>query len=172
MIQGERVVLRPVEEADLSYLTVWLNDPEVASGVLRNWPLSQDGARSWLERRKGSLSTLPFAICERPDQRPVGLVEIADIHWVHQLAELWIIIGDKTRWGRGLASEALALLLDYAFKNLGLRKMHVKARADNPAAARLYLKCGFVQEGVFIKEYLSGGEYVDLIRMAVFNPRR
>jgi RimJ/RimL family protein N-acetyltransferase len=150
----------------------WLNDEGVASGLLRVWPINLDGALAWYESRKGSLKALPFTICELSESKPVGFAEITEIHWVHQVGELWILIGSSDLWGKGLASEALRLLLDYAFDSLGLRKLHVKVRTDNEAAVRLYQKLGFEREGIFAKEYLAEGRYVDLFRMAIFNPRR
>jgi RimJ/RimL family protein N-acetyltransferase len=172
MLQGEKIYLRPVEESDLEDLVTWLNDQSVSSGLLRNWPMSQYRAKLWYENRKDTLKVLTYAICLRSGSKSIGFIEITDIHWVHQVGELWIFIGDKAQWGQGLATEALLLMSDYAFKTLGLRKLHIKVRDDNEAAVKLYQKCGFVQEGRFIKEYLAEGRYIDLLRMAIFNPSR
>ena len=49
--------------------------------------------------------------------------------------------------GRGCAAEATRLVVDYALRDLGLRRVHLEVRADNERAIALYERTGFVRAG-------------------------
>ena len=78
-----------------------------------------------------------------------------------------IVIGDKAYWGRGYGSDAVNVLLDYAFRLRNLRKVYLNVNGNNPRAMRAYAKCGFVEEGRWRKHVWSNGEYVDLVCMGI-----
>jgi [ribosomal protein S5]-alanine N-acetyltransferase len=60
-------------------------------------------------------------------------------------------------WGNGLATEALRLILPYAFEERRLRRVEAYVFATNPASARILEKCGFKREGV-LREAVSDRE--------------
>ncbi len=164
----KKVILRPLEEADIANVQRWMNDPDIAMSLLRSWPMNQSNAASWYAGRKDSINSLLFAIDDAADNSHVGVVGLHDIHWVHRLAELWIMIGEKSKWGRGLATEAVNLSIVYAFKQLGLRKIFLKVSSTNNAALAVYKKAGFVEEGVLKDELYINGNYITLMRMSLF----
>ncbi len=61
--------------------------------------------------------------------------------------ELGIKIGPETLRGRGYASEAVTLLLNYAFETLGLKLVRGSTLAHNHRMQRVFEKCGFVGVG-------------------------
>ena len=54
-----------------------------------------------------------------------------------------MLIGDKNYWGKGIGTEALNLLVDWAFRNLEISKIDLGVLRDNKAAIRVYEKAGF-----------------------------
>lgn len=50
----------------------------------------------------------------------------------------------------------------------GKRKLRLRVLSTNPGAVRFYLKCGFVEEGRLVREYMIGGRETDEIWMAYF----
>lgn len=66
-------------------------------------------------------------------------------------ATLGILIGDKNYWGQGLCTEAVKLVVDYAFKNLNLKRVKLVVSPENKAAIQCYLNAGFKIEQKNIK---------------------
>lgn len=61
--------------------------------------------------------------------------------------ELGIMIGDKDYWGQGLGTEAVGLLVAYAFQSLKLRELVLHTLSWNSRAQRCFEKCGFTVSG-------------------------
>ena len=99
----------------------------------------------------------------------VGLVELVEINHIHRRAEFQIIIAPEHQ-GKGYATVATTLAMDYAFSVLNLYKLSLIVDCENQRAVSVYKKLGFQQEGVLRDEFFVNGEYRDVYRMAVFQP--
>jgi RimJ/RimL family protein N-acetyltransferase len=64
-------------------------------------------------------------------------------------------------WGRGIMSEAVQALSEWAFRELGLVRLHAAVFARNPASARVLAKAGYEYEGRMRACYFRDGEYID-----------
>lgn len=161
-IRGRSLVLRPFLERDFSeaYMA-WLNDPEVnAYSQRRPFPVNWSGMRSHFEHHnahpdKGYL----LAMLAGEERRLIGSVALVNHQPVHRCAELAILIGDRSAWGRGYGTEALYLLAKHAFLYLNLHK--VFAGTFNPSFIRCCEKLGWTKEGVFRERIWSNGRFHD-----------
>lgn len=97
----------------------------------------------------------------------VGLVELVEINHIHRRAEFQIII-NPIHQGKGYATIATQLAMDYAFTVLNLYKLSLIVDCDNLRAIQVYTKVGFQEEGRLRHEFFVDGEYRDVLRMAVF----
>jgi len=86
---------------------------------------------------------------------------------MHAHAKLGIAIGSAPHHGRGMGSEAIRLLIDFAFTDLNLNRVYLDVIADNFRAIRAYQKCGFQHEGVMRDHYFIDGRYIDAWMMAI-----
>ena len=86
---------------------------------------------------------------------------------MHGNCELFITIGEKEYWSQGYGSDALRLLLRAAFEDLGMRRVALRADADNARAIRCYENVGFAKEGVLREHRLRYGEPLDMVYMAI-----
>jgi RimJ/RimL family protein N-acetyltransferase len=59
------------------------------------------------------------------------------------------------------------LVVNYAFNQLGLRRIYLEVLADNASAIRLYEKCGFKVEGTLRRHVFKDGKLKDVLIMAV-----
>jgi diamine N-acetyltransferase len=107
-------------------------------------------------------------IAERDGER-VGLVELVEINHIHRRAEFQIIIAPGHQ-GKGYATLATNLAIDYAFSVLNLYKLSLIVDCENARAVHVYRKLGFQDEGCLRHEFFVGGEYRDVFRMAMFQP--
>ncbi len=71
------------------------------------------------------------------------------------------MIGDKIFWGKGYAYEAWGLILAYAFRRLGLRRITAGVAEGNEASITVLQKLGFQIEGCQRAEYWIDNRYRD-----------
>ncbi len=105
-------------------------------------------------------------IVEGEGQR-AGLVELVEIDHVHRRAEFQIIIAPEYQ-GRGLATHATRLAMEYGFKVLNLYKLYLIVDTENKKAVRIYTQLGFQTEGELKDEFFVNGEYRSVLRMCLF----
>ena len=96
----------------------------------------------------------------------VGIVELVEIDHTHRSTEFQIIVAPAHQ-GRGLATAATDLALDYAFAVLNLHKVYLIVDVENRSAVHIYEKAGFVTEGTLREEFFADGRYRDALRMGV-----
>ena len=83
------------------------------------------------------------------------------------LSDLSIILGDKNAWGQGYGTEAINLLLDYAFGFLNFHRVALGVVSFNEKALHFYEKVGFKREGVQRDGYFYNHRYYDFIMMSI-----
>lgn len=158
---GTRVSLRPIRKTDLPALVSWTNDPDVTAFMnIGTFPNTLEAFEYEFDAltsdKTGALLQLPnypknliFAICRNDNNKYIGNVGIFGLNWIHRVAEMRVLIGQKDEWGKGVASEAYSLAASYAFSRLNMRRLWAGARVDNIGSIRALEKIGFVREGTW-----------------------
>jgi len=170
-LEGEKIFLRRLSEADATPAYVsWLNDPEV-NQYLESRFITQtlEGVKEYIRSTNQDQRTVFLAIARKDTGKHIGNIKLGPIDPHHKHGEIGIMIGDKASWGQGIATEAIQLLVNYAFTVLGLHKLSAGAYAGNLGSVKSFLKVGFTQEGQLRQHYRSGEEYVDAIQMGLVN---
>ena len=169
MLHSSRLVLRALEAADINatYLG-WLNDKEVSRYLeTRFLPQTLEALQSYWEAHRDDPASPWFAICLSADGRHIGNIKLGPIHWLHRRADLSLFIGERACWGKGYASEAIALVRDWAFCELDLQKLNAGIYAGNTGSRRAFEKCGFELEGTLRQEVVSAGQRLDIWRLGL-----
>lgn len=167
---GEQVRLRPFRRGDLPQVIAWRRDPELRRGALwSDAPFGPREAQRWLRAVSDGVdpSRITLAIELRSDGRLAGLTNLTRIDRRAGTAYFGVVIGEKDCWGKGVAREALTLMLRRAAA-LGLRKVLLEVAGDNPRAIALYRRAGFDTEGVLRRQLARESGFVDVLIMAVF----
>ena len=94
----------------------------------------------------------------------ISLMPGTDVY--RKSAEIGYFIGEPY-WGKGIATAAVKLIIDYGFKQLGLSRIHTGVYEYNPASMHVLEKCGFQKEGVFRKSVFKKGQLWDEVRYAL-----
>ena len=169
---GQQVMLREYRSDDLSGIRKWTNDLESVRYLsTRYWmPQSLTDAADFLDHamRAGSNGAF-FVIADPQDEHYLGQIDLFSINWKLRSAEMAIVLGSEAQRGKGIGSEAIGLLLDFAFRMLGLERVELEVSTENNRAIRCYQKAGFVLEGVKRHAFMLDGEFADLAVMAVLN---
>lgn len=169
LLKGQKVNLRSLTVADCEgpYLK-WLNDPEINRYLeSRLSEQTPESTRRFVQHMRQSQDNYFFAIVLKEDGRHVGNIKIGPIHPHYKNAFVGYMIGDKSCWGQGLATEAIRLATRFCFDELCLHKVSAGVIAPNAGSIRALEKCGFRLEGTFRDEVLIDGKYEDTLRYGI-----
>ncbi len=145
---GEKIFLRTLDVKDASAEYVaWLNDP-VVNQYLETRQATLENIGQYIREKLESPMALFLGIFWKEMGRHIGNIKLEPIDWEKKIATMGILIGDKEYWGKGVATEATNLIVDYAFRELGLKEVRLGVIATNTAARRVYEKCGFTVEKI------------------------
>jgi RimJ/RimL family protein N-acetyltransferase len=167
-LDGPRVYLRPLEEADVPRMTRWINDPKLRMFITAFNPANTAKEKQWVasQAEKGSEQTL--AICLKENDLHIGNIGLMKIDTIARVATTGTIIGEEEHRGKGYGSEAKMLLLDWAFNRLNLRKVCSSIFATNGRSQPYSEKCGYKVEARLKEHRFIDGQYVDEVLLAVF----
>jgi [ribosomal protein S5]-alanine N-acetyltransferase len=154
-LQGANLVLATLDEKGVTDAYVdWLNDPEVGQFMeTRHKKWTKDSVGQFVSQMLVSPDQLLFGIYE--GGKHIGNIKLGPINTTHQRAEVSLFIGDKQCWGKGRATEAISLVRDYAFKNLGLKKLTAGMYAANIGSLKAFQAAGFALEGTLKGQFVA-----------------
>ena len=153
------ISIRKFDETDVATKVRWVNDSSNNTYLHYDLPLCEDKTFQWFERIKNENTRFDAVILA--DGVPVGLVGLLCIDSKNEKAEYYIMIGEATYRGKGVALKASRLLLDYAFTERKLNKVYLYTEKENFAAQKLFERIGFEQEGLLVEDLIYCGRKVD-----------
>lgn len=158
----ERLLLRPLQAADVAQLVALAGDKKVADTTATiPHPYNEQDALCIIQaakegHRSGELHA--FAIC--CDSAFLGIVSLKCTAQAPGSAELGYWIGVPF-WGNGYATEAAQPVLDHAFNDLGLRYVRAKLLCRNPASSKVLRKLGMTCTGINARAIQKWGIWED-----------
>jgi RimJ/RimL family protein N-acetyltransferase len=162
-LQGKRVCLRAPVAEDADAVFALFADPE----VMRYWsrpPMTVRAEAEGLiaEIREGFARRTLFnwVVTPRGDDGVIGTCALFRIDARHRRAEIGYSLR-ADHWGRGLAGEAVALMLDWTFRTLGLHRVEADIDPRNASSQKLLTRLGFASEGHLRERYFVGDEVSD-----------
>jgi RimJ/RimL family protein N-acetyltransferase len=156
------ILLEPFAERHLGALDEMLDDPDLLRFTRVPEPVPPGFARLWLERyeeARADRSSEAFAIVDEIG-RFLGLALAPRIELDASAAELGYVVAPAAR-GRGVATEALRQLTEWAFSELGLERLELLISVENEASKRVAERCGYVREGVLRSLHVKQGRRED-----------
>lgn len=147
-LSGAHVTLRPFVTTDAAAVAESCQDPEIPRFTMMPEGLTVAQAAHWIEqaRRRWAQGIARFAVTIRPSDRCSGQIGMQfDLAAQRAEAFYWL---DRRARGRGIASEALNLVTDWAFRGHQIVRVQLVTHLDNIASQRVAQRCGFTREGV------------------------
>jgi len=146
---------------DSEYIRLTESDPAI--------PLTTKVTLKWIEKlqEQDPPKVYVFGIRTLDGDCLIGDVGLGGIRWAHGDCNLGIGLGDRQDWGKGYGTDAMRLILRYAFTELNLQRVSLDVYAYNPRAIRCYEKAGFVHEGRMRKLLNREGQHWDIIFMGI-----
>jgi [ribosomal protein S5]-alanine N-acetyltransferase len=161
-----RGTLRPWRVGDEASLVANANNRRVWRNLSRlPHPYTHADADAWISRARVQSPPTDFAI--EVDGAAVGGIGIEigrDVFY--RSAEVGYWLGERW-WGRGIASEALRAVTEYAFATFDLCRLHAGVFEWNPASMRVLEKAGYTLEARHRKNVTKDGETIDRLVYAL-----
>jgi RimJ/RimL family protein N-acetyltransferase len=149
-ITTDRFVLAILSEAEATETyRSWMADPELVQFLeSRGSVPTLDDLRSYIASMRASDDSYFFGIFVPDGRRHIGNIKLGPISAMHHSASIGLVLGERDMWGKGVATEVVGALSDWAFGTLGLEKLYAGSYASNPASVRAFQRRGFAIEGV------------------------
>jgi RimJ/RimL family protein N-acetyltransferase len=130
-------------------------------------PLSSEEFAQRLSPDQADPNRLEFHIRTLADDHLIGFIALHSVEWNNGAAQLAVGIGEPDYRGKGYGTDALQLILRFAFHELNLYRVGLDVIASNLRAIRTYERLGFQHEGRMRDAVLRDGRRTDRIIMGL-----
>jgi RimJ/RimL family protein N-acetyltransferase len=171
-IPGNRLYLRPLELDDGPRVVEWMNDREVLRYLTKTIPINTFREEEFLRTLYKDEKNLHLGIVVRDDHRLIGRVSLVKIDLISRTAELSLLIGDRSAWGKGYGLEADALMIRYGFDFLNLHKVYAYVLEGHLNSVRILEENGLKREGVLREHIYRDGRYHNVLLYSILAAER
>jgi RimJ/RimL family protein N-acetyltransferase len=165
ILAGDRIRLRPLAVADAGLMHTSLEDPVLCRLTGTHARFTFEQIRAHCERIEAAGDRWDYGILV--EGRLIGEVVLNHLDPANRSCSLRIAIWSAADRGRGYGTEAVGLVVDFAFRRLDLNRVELEVYAFNPQARRAYEKAGFRLEGTKREALIWNGEKVDAHLMSI-----
>lgn len=149
-LKGNTIYLRALEPEDLEFIYAIENNESVWEVSNTQTPYSRFLIRQYLENAHQDIyeaKQLRLAICLSNTFEAIGLIDLFDFDPKNNRAGVGIVISNESNRNSGIGSEALQLVINYAFNQLQLHQLYANIGSDNEISKQLFTKFGFQKIG-------------------------
>ena len=171
-IAGTRVVLRALRSSDVPDLFAIFSDPD----VVRYWDgalmTSAADASEYLQQIEANFrdrQLFQWGISNQATASILGTCTLLHVNTTHQRGEIGFALG-KPHWRKGLARDAVATLISFAFERMDLHRLEADVDPRNTRSLRLLERLGFQREGCLRERYHLNGELQDAVLLGLLRP--
>lgn len=155
-----RVALRPLKFYDAQNIYDNVKDKSITHYTIQiPYPYHIRDAHKFIkysEKARREKSAYIFGIELKDSKQVIGIVSLSKIDRKNKNCELGYWLGKKY-WGKGIASTAVKLVLDFGFNKLNLHRIYSIIFASNTASLRVLEKNKFLLEGVLFESVWRNG---------------
>ncbi len=167
-LNGKKVELRNFTETDITPIYIgWLNDPRVTrfsnQRFLRHNKVSSQANLATF----ADSDNLFISIRSRADGCAIGTMT-AYINRHHKTADIGLLIGETSYWGKGYGQDSWDILGDWLLKEVGIRKLTAGTAAGNTAMVRIMERFGMQHEATRYSQELIDDRAHDVVYYAKF----
>ena len=163
-LKGQSIYLRALEPEDLDFIYRIENNMKLWEVSNTQTPYSRFLIRQYLENAYQDIyeaKQLRLVICDIKSKETLGLIDLFDYDPLHHRAGVGIVIEYNDNRNKGIGTEALNLVIDYAQKHLHLKQLYANISTNNIASLQLFQKANFKEVGVKKAWIRSGDSYHD-----------
>lgn len=151
--------LRKIEPSDLPFLYQWENDATSWADSDTHNPLSRHDLHQYIENNTGDIyRDGQLRLMIEQGGQTLGCIDLFDFDARNRKAAIGMYIAQEAR-GKGVGSEAVKQLLDYAFDFLHLRMVYAIISVNNQACSHIYEQLGFAPSSP-LKDWTLEGDAI------------
>jgi diamine N-acetyltransferase len=150
-LKGNTIYLRALEPEDLEFVYAIENNESIWNVSNTQTPYSRFLIRQYLENAHQDIyeaKQLRLAICMNDTFEAVGLFDLFDFDPNNNRAGVGIVISNESMRTSGIGSEALQLIINYAFNQMQLHQLYANIGSKNEISISLFTKFGFQKIGI------------------------
>ncbi len=169
ILATDRLRLRPMTAADTEAVFSLFSDPVVMRYLDRPPMTTTSEARAAIDQAAvefGEGTALRLGLVLALDDRVIGTGSLLHVDWPSRRAEVGYALA-QPYWGRGLAGEATAAVLEYGFETLDLHRIEAELDPRNAPSVRVLERLGFAREGLLRERCIVGDEISDSLIMGL-----
>ena len=170
-MKSENISFRAPEPSDVDQLYKWENDTSIWHLSNTVAPFSRHTLEEFILNAHQDIYTakqLRLMIVLNKTSEPIGCIDLFDFDPVNMRAGIGILICNDHR-NKGYASEALSLLISYAFRTLNLHQLFCNITAENENSLKLFEKQNFKIIGLKKEWIISLGIWIDEYMLQLIN---
>lgn len=165
ILHDTKIYLRPVKKKDAVSILKLAKDKEIAEFTNVPHPYTLEHAHAFIQETHRNMKkgkAVELGIFNLKNHEFLGIVGITNIHEKYGYADIAYWIGKKF-WRNGYATQAIKLMISYAFSVLKLHRLQAVVRHTNIASLALLSKAGFKIEGRLRQIVYKKGVYLDRV---------
>jgi len=172
LLDGEKVRLTAFTKADIPQFGKWFYEDldMMRHLMLQNvYPDPPATTQAWLEDyiKQAGTDDFVFSIRTIVDDELIGSVRLFNITWPSRNGYIGISLGGASARGKGYGTDAMRILLRFAFMEINLHRVMLEVFDYNIGAIRSYEKVGFIKEGRLRQKNRRDGQFHDIVRMGI-----
>ncbi len=164
VLSTQRLILRPMEVADVNDIFEYASDVDVAKFL--RWD-AHPNRECTLRYINNVLSDYadgrdgPWVIQLKTECRVVGAIHAIELDLSQRRVEVGYVLS-RRYWSKGITTEALKEVIRYSFANCGLNRVQGLCKVENSASARVLEKAGMKLEGILRDYRFEKGRFWDM----------
>jgi len=166
------IYFRALEIDDYRTSILWRKNDKIWEKLGgQHYFVSEAYEKKWVEQKilTPNKNEIILAICLEEDNKYVGNVYLTDIDWLNRSAQLHILIGEESVWGKGIGTKVICKIVEYAFDQRNIHRVYSHILSTNLSSMRIHEKCGFTKEGLLHDAAYKNGCYHDLVIVSKLN---
>lgn len=168
--ESEICKLRNLEEVDIEILAKLANNPKIAINLRDGFPnpYTYNDAVGFFNLVQSQNPITTFVIeFQGAFAGMIGLMPLSDVYQKSAEIGYWLA---EPFWRKGIATNAVKLLVEWGWNNLDIVRIHTGVFSYNPASAKVLEKAGFTFECEFQKSVFKNGAFANELHYAILRP--
>ncbi|MCR5723122.1 MAG: GNAT family N-acetyltransferase [Lachnospiraceae bacterium] len=162
-LESERLLLRPVTKEDTDAVLAIRNSEYVKRNFFYRKDITKEEHLNFFHKKCETGIVFYFVVTDKSTDRIIGVVYLQHYEEERMIMESGLFFDEASPKGKGYATEAYRLLADYAFEDLGLKRLSAQVIAYNKASLRLHEKLGYAEVDRGGHELIPSGEEVEAV---------
>ncbi len=165
ILESERLCFRKLTITDAPEILLLRGNSETMKYIPRPLITDIDGALAHIKMINDKIDEnidINWAVTEKESDECIGIMGFYRTQPEHFRTELGYMITAE-HWGKGYVTEAVTVLLDFAFNSLQFHSIEAVIDSRHIASERVLQKVGFIKEAHFKENFYYNNEFTDTV---------